>query len=86
MDGAPTSVVRGEKTKAWAGHPPKAGQPVEVKSGESISHTGQLKEAGQASVDATGHPLLVVLAHPNPTVSQPTHDDPNLQIVHRPQQ
>lgn len=76
-DGTGTGTVEGGA---------KAGQPVEVKSGSEISRTGQLVEAGQASVDATGHPLLVVLTHPNPNVSAPAQRDPNLQIVHKPQQ
>lgn len=76
-DGTGTGTVEGGA---------KAGQPVEVKSGSEISRTGQLAEAGQASVNATGHPLQVVLTHPNPNVSAPAKRDPNLQIVHRPQQ
>jgi len=56
------------------------GQKIEVKSGQSVSNTGQLVQAGQAAQAATGQPLLVVTTNPNVHVSAPAQQNPNLQI------
>lgn len=56
------------------------GQYVEVKSGGSVSNTGQLTQAGQAAMDATGKPLVVVTTNPNVQVSKPAQNNPNLDI------
>jgi len=58
----------------------ETGQKIEVKSGQSVSNTGQLVETGQAAQAATGKPLLVVTTNPNVNVSAPAQQNPNLQI------
>jgi RHS repeat-associated protein len=59
---------------------PETGQHVEVKSGESINNTEQLRNMGQAAMDATKKPLKVVTTNPNAEVSGPASRNPNLQI------
>ncbi|HET7108345.1 MAG TPA: RHS repeat-associated core domain-containing protein [Candidatus Acidoferrum sp.] len=56
------------------------GQYVEVKSGEYVGNTRQLKDTGKAVVDATGKPLVVVTTNPNVKVSKPAQQNPNLTI------
>ena len=58
------------------------GQYVEVKSGGTVSNTGQLKEMGKAAVAETGKPLVVVTTNPNATVTKPAQQNPDL--VHKP--
>jgi RHS repeat-associated protein len=58
------------------------GQYVEVKSGGTVSNTGQLKEMGKAAVAATGKPLVVVTTNPNANVTKPAQQNPDL--VHKP--
>jgi len=53
---------------------------VEVKSGESISNTQQLRKMGQAAADKTGQPLKVVTTDPNAKASGPAQRNNNLQI------
>jgi RHS repeat-associated protein len=56
------------------------GQYVEVKSGGSVSNTGQLEDMGKAAVAETGKPLIVVTTNPNVNVSGPAATNPNLTI------
>jgi RHS repeat-associated protein len=56
------------------------GTKVEVKSGGTVNNTGQLRDMGQATVNATGKPLTVVTTNPNVTVSKPAANNPNLVI------
>jgi len=65
---------------------PETGQHVEVKSGESVSDTQQLRNMGQAAMDATEKPLKVVTTNPNVTVSKPALKNENLKFEHKPQQ
>src|SRR5579864_1802253 len=59
---------------------PETGQHVEVKSGESVNDTQQLRNMGQAAKDATGQPLKVITTNPNAHVSVPAQKNPNLDI------
>jgi hypothetical protein len=59
---------------------PETGQHVEVKSGESINNTGQLKSMGQTAVNKAGMPLKVVTTNPNAKVSGPAKLNENLDI------
>ncbi|HZI58974.1 MAG TPA: RHS repeat-associated core domain-containing protein [Verrucomicrobiae bacterium] len=59
---------------------PETEQHVEVKSGASVSNTGQLRSMGQTAVDATSKPLKVVTTNPNVKVSGPAQKNPNLEI------
>ena len=56
------------------------GQKIEVKSGETVANTDQLRQTGQAAVTTTGMPLLVVTTNPNVKVTAPAQNNPNLQI------
>jgi RHS repeat-associated protein len=56
------------------------GSKVEVKSGQEISNTEQLREMGQAHVDQYGKPLTVVTTNPNVTVTKDAQQNPNLKI------
>jgi len=53
---------------------------VEVKSGGSISNTEQLRETGQAAMDATGKPLKVVTTNPNANVANTVKNNENLEL------
>jgi hypothetical protein len=62
------------------------GQHVEVKSGKTVSDTGQLKSMGKTAVKTTGQPLVVVVTNPNATVSKNAQANENLKIVRPPNQ
>ena len=59
---------------------PETGEHVEVKSGASVNDTEQLRNMGQAAMDATGKPLKVITTNPNAHVSVPAQKNPNLDI------
>jgi hypothetical protein len=59
---------------------PGTGQHVEVKSGELVNDTKQLRSMGQTAMDTTGQPLKVVTTNPNVKVSGPAQENPNLEI------
>jgi hypothetical protein len=48
--------------------------------------TSQLRNMGQAAMDATEKPLKVVTTNPNVTVSKPALKNENLEFEHKPQQ
>jgi hypothetical protein len=56
------------------------GQKLEVKSGDVINNTKQLREMGQGAMDETGKPLKVMPTNPNATVSGSALKNKNLDI------
>jgi hypothetical protein len=56
------------------------GQKVEVKSGDVISNTKQLREMGEGAVADTGKPLKVVPTNPNAHVTKDALQNKNLDI------
>lgn len=70
-------ILNGTK---WDGTIPETGQHVEVKSGESVSNTEQLRNMGQAAVDATGKPLKVVTTNPSENKETSTRENKNVEF------
>jgi hypothetical protein len=57
------------------------GQKLEVKSGETISNTQQLREMGKGAMADTGKPLKVMPTNPNATVTGPAKENLNLDFT-----
>jgi RHS repeat-associated protein len=57
------------------------GQKLEVKSGEVINNTKQLREMGEGAMADTGKPLKVMPTNPNATVAKPAKQNPNLDFT-----
>jgi hypothetical protein len=57
------------------------GQKLEVKSGNVINNTKQLREMGEGAMADTGKPLKVMPTNPNATVSTKAQKNPNLDFT-----
>jgi hypothetical protein len=73
------TVLPGTKKKV-DGTVTATGRKLEVKSGAVVNNTDQLVQTGQATMGATGQPLLVVTTNPKVKVSVPAQNNPNLEI------